>query len=271
MSSSPPQHHIAAVVEHQHRGHRKADHHDGLDGHHAQHRVEPGGGEAVVGVLKLFPLVVLPDVGLHHPHGDEVFLHRLVEVVQGLLHLLEEGEAHLHQQPQGRGHEGQHHAHHQGQAGTDGQGERHAGRRHGDAPDEHPQAHDGHVLDVGQVVGEPGDEGRGGEPVDVREGEGRDLFKLRPAQVGAQALGGEGGAPGGVSAHHRGHQGHRHHQRSGLPDHRHIVPLDALVDDSGHEQGEDKLTGCLQHHQQRGGDGVTPVALEVRGKAFQQW
>ena len=53
------------------------------------------------------------------------------------------------------------------------------------------------------------------------------------ALMDTQALGGVGGAAGGGPSRRRGEDGHQHHQPAGLPDHRHVVPLDALVDDPG--------------------------------------
>ena len=114
------------------------------------------------------------------------------------------------------------------------------------AADEQAERHSHHVLHVGHVVGETGDQGGGGESVDVAEGEGADLVKLRLAQVGAQTLGGESGVLRGHDAEIHGGGSHHQHQCPHLQDDRHIALLDAAVNDLRHQQRQDQLADGLQ-------------------------
>ena len=100
-ASVPPQHHLAAEVQHQTGDDGDAHHHDGLLEHDGQHGLQARVGEGVVGLLELLLLVVLPDKSLDHPDTDEVFLHLFVQLVDLLLHQLEQGVALGHQDGDG--------------------------------------------------------------------------------------------------------------------------------------------------------------------------
>ena len=70
----------------------------------------------------------------------------------------------------------------------------------------HAQQHDADELHLLDVVGGAGDEGRGGEVLDLRMGEVDDAGEGLAAQVAADG----GGHPGGQEAHR---DGHGHHQQ----------------------------------------------------------
>ena len=88
---------MTAVVEHHHRGNRDAQSQNRLHEHDAQHSGQAGLGKQVIGALELLPFVILPNIGLDHPDGDQVFLDLFVQVVNGLLHLLKQRMADVHQ------------------------------------------------------------------------------------------------------------------------------------------------------------------------------
>ena len=76
----------------------------------------------------------------------------------------------------------------------------------------HAQQHDADELHLLDVVGGAGDEGRGGEVLDLRMGEVDDAGEGLAAQVAADG----GGHPGGQEAHRDGHGHHQQGQRQHL-------------------------------------------------------
>ena len=178
-------------------------------------------------------------------------MHRLIQQIQPVLHSPEQPHTDLHQQAddQGDDRHGDDEDHSQLPADIDGHG--HGSHDHDAAADEQAQGHGHHVLHVGHVVGQTGDQRGGGESVDVAEGEGADLVKLRLAQVGAQTLGGKSGVLGGHDAEVHGSGSYHQHQRPHLQDDRHIALLDAAVDDLCHQQGQDQFADGLQGDEHR--------------------
>ena len=73
------------------------------------------------------------------------------------------------------------------------------------------QRHHEGELQVVDVVGQPGDQRRGAELVDVGEGELLHLGEQRVAQVGAEAHAADGGQPHDDDAEADGRQGQQHH------------------------------------------------------------
>ena len=208
--------------------------------------VHAGFGEVVVGGLELLLLKLLSDIGFDHPDGGQIFLNGFIEQIQPVLHGPEQPHADLHQQTDDQSDDRHSDDEDHGQLPADIDGHRHGSHDHDAAADEQAERHSHHVLHVGHVVGQTGDQGGGGESVDVAEGEGADVFKLRLAQVGAQTLGGKGGVLGGHDAAVHGGGSHHQHQCPHLQDDRHIALLDAAVNDLRHQQRQDQLADGLQ-------------------------
>jgi len=91
----------------------------------------------------------------------------------------------------------------------------------------HPQQDDADELHLLDVVGGAGDEGSGGEILDLRVGEVDDRGKGLPAQVAADG----GGNAGGDEAHKNGYGHHQQGQAQHLPAHpEEVLHLDVMGD-----------------------------------------
>ena len=108
-----------------------------------------------------------------------------------------------------------------------------------------------------------------GEFLDVGEGKLLDMAVLGGAQIGAEALAGNGGAGRAAQAEAQRHHGHDHHLDA-LPGHIGLIGVcDADVHDIAHDQRDqqfkDRLGSAAQHPQ---GD---PFAVwpRMRPKSFQ--
>lgn len=176
---------LAAQVEDEDGGDGDAQHHSRLHEDDAQAHVHAGFGEVVVGGFELLLLKFLSDIGFDHPDGGQIFLDGFIEQIQPVLHGPEQPHADLHQQTDDQSDDRHSDDEDHGQLPADIDGHRHGSHDHDAAADEQAERHSHHVLHVGHVVGETGDQGGGGESVDVAEGEGADLVKLRLTQVGA--------------------------------------------------------------------------------------
>ena len=201
----------AAQVEHGGGGAVEGDHHDGHHGDDSHIHIDGGLGQVVVGFFKFGLLVARPDKGLHHPDPHQILLHGAVQGVDAGLKDLEKVVAHTHEHADSDHQQGDGHQHDHGQPGVDADGHGQGGHQHHGGSDQHPQRHGDHHLDGIDIVGDPGDEGGGGEVVDVREGKLLYLVINAPAQIGAKALARHGGQLGAEhAAEHAAHGQHQH-------------------------------------------------------------
>ena len=241
--AEPEQQHQAQV---DHKLHQR-----GVEGHVAlclaEAVVQPGGDP-----LELLLLKVLPDEGLHHPDGLQVFLD--VEGVVGAKDLGEQGVRLFHQPVQAAAQQGDHDEKEQGELGAehDAHGQRedeHQRRPHGNAQD--------HLigdLHVGHVGGQTGDQAGGGKVVNIGEGKALNVDVKVPPQV-AGKTGGGGGRPGpGHQAEDQAQDHQDDHDEPQLHQGIHVAAVDALVNDLGGEEGQQDL----QHHFQGGKEGSLP-------------
>ena len=259
----------AAQVEHRGGGAVHGHHHNGDHGDDPHIHVDGGLGEGVVGGFELGLLIALPDEGLHHTDGHQVLLDGAVEGVDALLEDLEEPVAHAHQDADGDDQQGDGHQHDHRQLGVDADGHCQGRHQHHRGADQHPQGHGHHHLDGVDVVGDAGDEGGRGEPVDVGEGEILHLIVDAPAQVGAEALTHDGGELG--AQHTAGHaaQGQHQHDAAHLQNIIEVALDDTHIHDVGHEPGQGQLAGHLQDHEQGGDERQTLIPPHI-GKEFFQ-
>ena len=221
-----------------------------------------GGGKALV-------FVVLSDEGLDDALVGQVLLNLVVQAVHLILHSgkareadADDDELHHHdQRHRDRQHRGQRRAHGDG---GDQRADEHARRAQA-----HAHEHVDHVHDLGHVVGQAGDEGGGGEAVDVGEGEPLNLRVHVAAHVGGHVDRGLGGEV--RAAHAAGHhqQRRQNHQQAGDDDVAHVARLNAHVDDVGVQLGQHDLADDLDDHAQRPDDEIQRVGPGVSEPSFQ--
>ena len=220
------------------------------------------------GAGEFLHLLFLPDEALHHPDPVDILLHHIVQRVVGLEHLVENLEHQGHQPKEHQHQQRQGDAVHQAQLHADAHGGDQGQRQHHRAADGHADHHLEGVLDVGHIGGQPGDNGGGGEFVDVGEAEFLDMVVHVMAQVLGEARPGLGGENRRSGAEAQGGQG-ADHQQQGLTNHnRHILHDDAVVIELGHHQGDQHLHGHLADHADGAENGGPFVFPDAPGKTF---
>ena len=256
LSAEPQDHHHGGV-------------HDQLEKGQVEHRVLEGGaagvGELLAHLLEALLLVLPPDEGLDGPDAGEPLLDAAVQTVHGGLLAAVEG-THLaddqgQNEPQNRG------ADHkdQGQPGVHGKGQPDAQQEHHRPPDHGAQAAVDGVLHHGYVGGHPGHQGRGGEPVQVGEGEALELLILRLPQPPAEAVGRPGGEPGVDKSGDEGQARAQGHGGPQLPDAGHVPQGHAVVNDPCHQQGNGHLKPALHQQEQDGNEKIPPAGAQIPG------
>ena len=265
-----PHDHASAEVEHRHCGPVEGQHHHRHDRNDPQAHRQSGVHQLIVGLLELDALVALPDKGLHHSDGHQILLERIVQVVDLGLHGLKELGAHLHQNADHQHHQRNDHHQHQCQPGVQIEADTQGGHQHHWSPYQHPQTHGqhhGHGIDI---VGHTGDEGGGGETVNVRKGELLHLVEEALAQIGAKALTGKGRILGRQHTAQHGHARQHQHHRTQLKNVSLVAGWDGCIHDLCHDQGQQQLTDDLHHDEDGRPDRLPLVALQVGQKQLKQ-
>ena len=210
--------------------------------------------------------MILPDKGLDHPDGHQIFLQGVVQVVNPGLHGFKQLGAQHHQHTDHHNHQRNHHHQHQGQPGVEGDADNQRGKQHHRGAHQHPQAHGQHHGHGVDVVGHPGNEGGRGKPIDVGKGKLLHLVKQALAQVGPEALAGKGGILGREDAAEHGNAGQHQHQKAQLKNIGFVPGGNGGIHDLRHHQGQQKLADDLQDYQNGRLDGIPLIALKVGEK-----
>ena len=219
-------------------------------------------------LLELLCLIVSPDEGLHHPDGDQILLGGGVHVVIPVEHGDEPGMGLGADEDQKPGQHRQGRQQHQGKPAGDADG--HEGGQYELGRGAHGHA-DGHLkglLDVGDVVGHAGDEGRGGELIRVLEGEVLHRAEDRVLQVHGEARGGPGAEDDPQHAQEHGPQGEQDHDAAHTVYVPRVPQADAVVDEQGHVPGNEHLEDHLADHAQDGKDGRVLILAHVAQKSL---
>ena len=249
---------------------RDAEHTNVDAGHHhrgVQRKDLFGFGEGVgqifgdVGEFFRFPL--FPDEGFDHPDAVDIFLHHIVQLIQHFEALIKDLEDHGGQADQGYDQNGHHLQVDGAQLGGDLQGHHQRQYQHHHAADGHTDHHlEGH-LQVGHIAGEAGDDGGGGEFIDIGETEVLHTIEHIVAEIFCKTGGGFGGENGGCHAKAQAHQGADHQlQRTG-EDNVHILQFHTPVVQILHYQGDQHFHGDFANHTQgaeNGGPFIFPDA-----------
>ena len=209
-------------------GERQAVHDQIHAGKHNGHDPVGGqvvGGELVIGCLEFLLLVVLGIVGPDHPQTSEIFPGDPVQVIRERLDSLKPGHG------EGDGNENQHqHEQHGAEGGGSplpalGLDFTNGPHGHNGRFDDDLKPHGDQHLNLGYVVGGPGDQAGGGKPVDFLHGK---VFHLAE-NTGAEPHGKGSGNPGGQITGHDGKrqasQGAQQHLTAGQPDVGHSAAL----------------------------------------------
>ena len=196
----------------------------------------------------------------------DVLLHHVVQLVIGLEHPVKHREHHADQDEQPQSHQRQHHAVDDAQPGADGKGVGRRQNQHHGAADRHTDQHlEGH-LDIRHIRGQPGDNGRGGEFIDVAKIKILHLIIHIVAQVPGKARGGVGRHHRGGDAENQGNQGVQHQQAAVAYDGSHVAHADALVHHLRQHQRDFGFHVNLAHHADRGQNRGPFVLPDTPGK-----
>ena len=239
--------HIVATQPHDR--HDGAAHQQDHHRHEHHHKAEgPLGGvpQLVAALAELLLLLVLPDEGFHHPHGVQVLLHHKVHIVGGALQRGEKGpyvpDNDHHRDDQQR----HHHQKHLTQIKADLCGLDDGGDQHDRSADAHAHAHEQRHLHRGHVVGQAGDQGRGGKMLDIGKGKPLHLLIFRLTHLRTEAHGGLGGehrrAYAACQRQQRQHQHFQAQQHNVAP----VAAGDAHVHDIAHGLGQLQLQHRLR-------------------------
>ena len=256
--------------QHDHAGTQPGNQQDaGVNGGHHQRRVEGKNFFStqqqilhIAGCLfELFTLVIFAHIRFDHADGGNIFLHALVQVIV----LFECGGEVVagagHDEHQAAAQNDDRHQIDGSQLGVDGHchdhGNDHAGRR----TDGHTQNHLVSVLDVGHVGGHTGDQTGGGIFIDIGKAECLDIAVHGAAQIS--------GVTGGSTrtkhtAQHAEQQakGRCHdHPAANAVNVGKIAGGNAIINDGGHQLGDDHFHHHFADHAQRGQDGNQPEPL----------
>lgn len=211
-------------------------------------------------------LLLLPAEHLDESHGDDILLDHLVELVDALLHPLEQGPQSEDHQQHRQQHQGDQRHEHPGQVRGDHKAEHRRKDQHTGGPNQVFDGLDGGGLDGGHVGGEPGDEGGGTEGLQVLEGEILHFTVGRRPEARPQAQARPGGVFHGVDPcrhHAQGHQGHHQAVFHGIAQ---VRALDAPVHNGRHDQGDQQGKQGFQPRAQGAEPDVPAVGPEVGGE-----
>ena len=237
VGTKPAQGDVAAVDGDQHGGVVEAQAALGADELLVQ--ALAGGGVFLI-------LEVLADEALDHADGGDILLHRGVQVVVVLEHAVKDLEGGDHDGGQHRHQEDDGHHEHQRQGAADGGShEKREDQMHRGAH-AHALDHLEGVLHVGHVGGHAGDQTGRGVFVDVGEGKMLDVLVHRVAQVAGKAGGSLGGKFAGQHTQQQRNGGHQEGEQTVFDDGVHVALFNALVDDKGHDGGQQNVHDRFQ-------------------------
>ena len=145
---------------------------------------------------ELLGLLFLPDKTFDHPDAVDVLLDGVVQLVVGLEGPVKDLEHCGHQAHQRYDEDGQSHTEGQAQPYIDPHCADQRQDQHHRTADSHADHHLEAHLQIGNVGGEPGDDGRGGELINVGKAEALHMVEHIVAKVLGKAGAGLGGEPG---------------------------------------------------------------------------
>ena len=256
--------------QHDHAGTQPGNQQDaGVNGGHHQRRVEGKNFFStqqqilhIAGCLfELFTLVIFAHIRFDHADGGNIFLHALVQVIV----LFECGGEVVagagHDEHQTAAQNDDRHQIDGSQLGVDGErhdhGNDHAGRR----TDGHTQNHLVSVLDVGHVGGHTGDQTGGGIFIDIGKTECLDIAVHGAAQI-AGVTGGSTRTKHTAQHAEQQAKGRCHdHPAANAVNVGKIADGNAIINDGGHQLGDDHFHHHFADHAQRGQDGNQPEPL----------
>ena len=223
--------------------HRAEGDHDLLHADEEIREIRRGAGELVV-------LIFLAHKRFDDADGRDVLLHAGVQIVIALEHLAEHGDGLAHDEEEKQRQQRHEAEEDQREARVDHKAhdeaeDQHQRRAHRDAQEHHVG-----VLQVRHVRGHARDETRGGEFVDVREGERLHLLIHGLPDVLGKAGGRARAVAGREDAAHEREHGEQQHQSAVGEDVAQVSGLNAVVDDRGGDVGDEHLHRDLDDHKQ---------------------
>ena len=135
--------------------------------------------------------------------------------------------------------------------------------------DDGAQKHLHHLLDLVDIVGGAGDQGRGAEFIQIGLGKGLYLGKQPQPHIppiGQRGFGGEIGSAQRADAHQNGHQQHQRTVEKNLP---HIAGHYAVINDLGVQRRKIQVGKRLEGDEYNCKQHPLPVWLDISEKCFQ--
>ena len=197
--------HIVSADPHQRRnGAAHQQRNEGHEGHHETEGPLGSSTQILAAETEFLLLLTFADEGFHHAHGVDILLHHQVQGIGGALELRKEGANHRNDDGNCHNEERDGHQEHTAQLTADPQRQHQRRNQHHRSADADAGSHEDRALHRGHIVGQTGNEGRGGKMLQIRKGEVLDLSVLRGADFRAEAHGGTSRGKGRAYAEQQG-------------------------------------------------------------------
>ena len=280
--------HIAAEPEYRQRGDIHKERHDRGHKDHDTGRCHTALFQLCIGPGKLVALKRFAHKRLDNADIGQVFLHRCVQSVDFGLHCRKAREAAGDDQRNGADQKRHDNRQYQRQAQIDRQRHDQRTDHHAGGTQAHAEQRHDEVLHLGNVIGQTGDQRRGGELVDVGKRVGLYLAVDIFPQVCRKVDGGLGAVVRAAdTADHHDNGGDNHTDHRGDDERRCIFAADGIdpadkagglldrfctdtvVDDHGQRFGHQHFADDLNDHAKRSEDEIRPIGLDIFQPAFQ--
>ena len=224
--------------------------------------------EVLIGFVEALLLVVFLDIGLDDPDAGDVLADGCVQVIVLFEDLVENplGRA-RHEKDEDRDDDDRKEVDH-GKLRGNGHGKDHGHNQGSRGPHAHADQHLEGVLQVRDIGRQPCNQGCRRKLVDILEGIPLNRLELGLAQVLRKARRSRSPVLAAHDAEKEAGSGTAGHDDSDLHYRIHVLAVDSVVDDPGHQQGDDHFDHDLTQHEDRGQDRVLPEAPDVAGQFF---
>ena len=201
--------------------------------------------------VEFFDLMIFPYISLDHSGSVDIFLHRIIQHIVLVKHLLKILVGAFGDKDQGKSQQRNGNQEDQSHLHVDGHGHDPGKNDHDGGPGQHTDGHHVSHLYVGDIRGQPGDQTGSGKMVYILKGKALHLVE----NIMAQILGVAGAClcreTAGHGSEKQSQHGHQRHQDSHFDYVAEILSLDSDIDDIGHLEGNDHFHQNLKNDEQR--------------------
>ena len=202
-------------------------------------------GEVLVGFIEAADFVVLPDEAADDIRADDLLTQHPADPVEEPLALAVQRNQAAHDHGHDHREDRDHHDHDPGQHNVLVHGQHDAADEDRRSSNQHDENQDGEVLDLGDVVGGPGDEAGRTENADLLGGEGLHLREKFLPQLAANLHGDDGAQISGRDGRDHLNGGDAGHPAAEMEDFPFVPADDAVVDDRGVQGGQEQVGSGL--------------------------